>query len=110
VARRRCVERKSAAGRRADLTDARGLIKQMLQHEPSQRPSIEAILTHPWFKSTLIDQLPTADHPEGHSVPASPHLGASSPRPVPVRLPSSPLSPHKCPSSATRVRTLGNVV
>jgi serine/threonine protein kinase len=35
------------------MIDARSLIRSMLQVDPTQRPSIEAILTHSWFKSTI---------------------------------------------------------
>lgn len=48
----------------------------MLQHEPADRPSMEEILTHPWFKKTLYDSVTGAtstDDPRSlASVPASP--------------------------------------
>jgi hypothetical protein len=48
------------------MTDARSLIRSMLQNDPTKRPSIEAILTHPWFKSTIVDKMP--EQSDGHLV------------------------------------------
>jgi hypothetical protein len=45
------------------MTDARSLVRSMLQVDPTQRPSIEAILTHPWFKSTIVDKTPEQGDP-----------------------------------------------
>jgi len=45
------------------MIDARSLIRSMLQVEPTQRPSIESILTHPWFKSTIVDKMPEQGDP-----------------------------------------------
>lgn len=47
----------------------------MLQHDPSNRLSIRQILTHPWFKLTIVDKVyPNGDVP---SIPTSPN--ATSP-------------------------------
>lgn len=47
----------------------------MLQHDPSKRLSIRQILTHPWFKLTIVDKVyPNGDVP---SIPTSPN--ATSP-------------------------------
>ncbi|KAK8858821.1 hypothetical protein IAR55_003051 [Kwoniella newhampshirensis] len=51
--------------------EARSLIRGMLHQAPSQRLSIEAILTHPWFKMTIIDKL-HSQHDDHHSLPSSP--------------------------------------
>lgn len=56
-------------------TEARDLIRGMLQHDPSKRLSIREILTHPWFKMTIVDKVyPNGDVP---SIPPSPN--ATSP-------------------------------
>ncbi|KIR31046.1 CAMK/CAMKL protein kinase [Cryptococcus deuterogattii MMRL2647] len=56
-------------------TEARDLIRGMLQHDPSKRLSIREILTHPWFKLTIVDKVyPNGDVP---SIPTSPN--ATSP-------------------------------
>ncbi|WVQ96332.1 hypothetical protein IAU59_003436 [Kwoniella sp. CBS 9459] len=44
----------------------------MLQQDPANRLSIEGILTHPWFKMTLVDRLRNASG-DSHSVPPSPN-------------------------------------
>ncbi|WVN89881.1 uncharacterized protein L203_105111 [Cryptococcus depauperatus CBS 7841] len=51
--------------------EAKDLIRGMLMHDPAQRLSIENILTHPWFKLTIVDRC----HPNGdsHSIPPSPN-------------------------------------
>ncbi|KIR77980.1 CAMK/CAMKL protein kinase [Cryptococcus gattii E566] len=55
--------------------EARDLIRGMLQHDPSKRLSIREILTHPWFKLTIVDKVyPNGDVP---SIPTSPN--ATSP-------------------------------
>jgi len=46
----------------------------MLQQDPAQRLSIEGILSHPWFKMTIVDHI---GHPEGQSLPTSPNPAAS---------------------------------
>lgn len=46
----------------------------MLQQDPNKRLSIEAILSHPWFKKTLVDTLP--DHDQTHSNQHSPNLSS----------------------------------
>ncbi|ODN81930.1 hypothetical protein L202_02273 [Cryptococcus amylolentus CBS 6039] len=49
--------------------DARALIRGMLQQDPSNRLTIEEILTHPWFEKTLVDRaFPNGD---SHSIPPS---------------------------------------
>ena len=60
-----------------DILDARMLIRSMLQPEPSQRITIENILTHAWFKRTIVDQMPEQPG-EGNqpiSMPNSPNPG-----------------------------------
>ncbi|KAK4687160.1 hypothetical protein P7C73_g2953, partial [Tremellales sp. Uapishka_1] len=54
--------------------EARSLIRGMLQQDPAQRLTVEAILTHPWFKMTLYDNLHSV-HAGGdsHSIPPSPN-------------------------------------
>ncbi|WWD18712.1 hypothetical protein CI109_103166 [Kwoniella shandongensis] len=79
--------------------EARSLIRGMLHQDPTQRLGIEAILTHPWFKMTIIDKL-HAPHDGHHSLPASP-------------LPKSPTGGepffsepyYKDPSSSSRLLT-----
>ena len=63
----------------ADCAEAKSLIHGMLELEPAQRLSIEGILSHPWFKMTLVDHLPHHDH----SVPASPAASPNSQLPAP---------------------------
>lgn len=53
------------------IAEARSLIRGMLHHEPAQRLTIPAILTHSWFKMPIIDRAPS------QSVPASPNPGTS---------------------------------
>ncbi|OCF45920.1 CAMK/CAMKL protein kinase [Kwoniella heveanensis CBS 569] len=52
--------------------EARSLIRGMLQQDPAKRLSIDGILTHPWFKMTLVDRIQGATG-DSHSVPPSPH-------------------------------------
>ncbi len=59
----------------ADNLDARSLIRGMLQQDPSQRLTIESILTHPWFKLTLVDKLSEVLGEDGHSLPPTPGVG-----------------------------------
>ncbi|BEI91049.1 uncharacterized protein CcaverHIS019_0311190 [Cutaneotrichosporon cavernicola] len=40
--------------------DARSLIRGMLQSNPDKRLSMESILTHPWFKKTIYDNIQNA--------------------------------------------------
>ncbi|WRT68021.1 uncharacterized protein IL334_004996 [Kwoniella shivajii] len=51
--------------------EARSLIRGMLQQEPSQRFTIVDILTHPWFKMTIIDRI-QGHAGDSHSIPPSP--------------------------------------
>ncbi len=53
----------------------------MLQQDPSKRPSIEGILTHPWFKLTLVDKWSEV-RGDGQSLPPTPG-------------PCTPLNGHK---------------
>ncbi|WVQ84983.1 hypothetical protein IAT38_007147 [Cryptococcus sp. DSM 104549] len=56
--------------------EARSLIRGMLQHDPTQRLTIEGILTHPWFKMTIVDQVQQGD---SHSIPPSPNPASPPP-------------------------------
>lgn len=60
-------------------TDARSLIRDMLQPDPIKRPSVEAILTHPWFKRTIVDRMPeqAGDSTQPSSNVNSPNPGAT---------------------------------
>jgi hypothetical protein len=55
------------------MADARALIHGMLQVDPTQRLSIESILTHPWFKTTIIDKMPE-QHGDAVSPGLTPHF------------------------------------
>jgi serine/threonine protein kinase len=55
------------------MADARALIHGMLQVDPTQRLSIESILTHPWFKTTVIDKMPE-QHGDAVSPGLTPHF------------------------------------
>ncbi|WWC88428.1 uncharacterized protein L201_003339 [Kwoniella dendrophila CBS 6074] len=51
--------------------EARSLIRGMLQHESSQRLTLEGIFTHPWFKMTIVDRI-QGQAGDSHSIPPSP--------------------------------------
>ncbi|KAL7420515.1 hypothetical protein Q5752_004465 [Cryptotrichosporon argae] len=61
--------------------EVRSLIRGMLAREPSARLSIEQILTHPWFKKTLYDNLQNAASSMDRSLPSSPLPSDISPQP-----------------------------
>lgn len=54
--------------------DARSLIRGMLQSNPDNRLSMEGILTHPWFKKTIYDNIQNAS-----STVSLPPSGPTSP-------------------------------
>ncbi|ORY30591.1 hypothetical protein BCR39DRAFT_558583 [Naematelia encephala] len=53
--------------------EARSLIRAILRQDPGQRLTIEGILTHPWFKMTLVDHAPSSQSVPPSPRPASPH-------------------------------------
>lgn len=80
----------------------------MLQPEPAQRISIEDILTHPWFKQTIVDQMPEqpGEGNQPSSMPNSPNPGGptfgdsfGTERPQPTRHLSVPSPLHENPPS-----------
>ena len=76
------------------ITDARSLIRSMLQVEPTQRLSIESILTHPWFKSTIIDKMPE----QGDAHPVSPGLTPNFDEPFSGKQSTFSQTPSRGPS------------
>lgn len=84
-------------------SDARSLIRALLSQNPSDRPTVEAIFSHPWFNMTITDTLPGS-----HSMPASPlppHFVEPWAKVDTLQLPSamvaSPLSTPLSRSSST---------
>lgn len=75
--------------------DARSLIHGMLRVDPSQRLSIEDILTHQWFKSTIVDKMPDQNEGPPISPGLTPHFDEPFNRPTSqhLQIPSRGASP-----------------
>lgn len=103
------------------IVEACSLIRDMLNQDPAKRPTIEGMLTHPWFQLTIYDNLhentpqPDSQAPRLSPNPTSPLANEpyfSEPFTNPQSYSSKHLSPHpsfSAPSPRTQEPPSGNV-